>query len=186
MKIYEVMKIKLRRHFKFILLFLLLVTVTFGVLKQIEVNRLNETINNSQAILINGFHMKPNLNYNFDLVEKSPSKENIVALARELSFNNKFFYTIITLNEEKVNNITWQMFKKNRLDNECVNYILSLSMKESLTKEDKEDLSEIKKVYNNFLNSIENDTTLYTTKNITSLTSAYIEFITKIGNIIEK
>jgi len=69
-----------------LLVILLFLTAAFGVNRQLKINSLNKTIDSTGAILINDYYNKTNLNYNFDLVEKEPTKDNIVALAKELSY----------------------------------------------------------------------------------------------------
>jgi hypothetical protein len=162
-------------------LVLTLILVTgLAINKQIKLKNLSQNLQKAEAALINGFYMKSTLDYNFTLVEKEPTKENITALARELSFTQSFFNSIMMMNKEKLDNNTWQKLQDTMPTNGCVNYILSLSSRESIEQEDKERLNKIKKNYELFYNSVGNDTSLGSVDNINSLALSYMEFIKQI------
>lgn len=180
-------RLNMKKYITFILIIALVVVGGFSIAGQIKINSLRQTIQNAEGALLNGFYLKPSLDYNFNLAEKEPSKENIEALARELSFTQSLFNSIIMMNKEKINNITWQRFQNISGANKCVNYILGLSTKNSIGQTDKENLIKIREIYDVFYKNIGNDTSLIGTSidNISSLANSYIDFITQIENIMD-
>jgi hypothetical protein len=167
-----------------ILIAALILAIGFSAIKQIQISNLNKSIKNTGGILINSFYNKTNLEYNISQVQNNPSKDNIDALARELSFIQQYFNAIFTLNESKINIETLQEFKNNRMSYSCVNYIFSLANKKTLERKDKENLNRIGDVYKNFYKNISNDCGLTTgVNNINSLASSYMDFIREIGNV---
>ena len=171
----------MKKHKNIVLLIALVIAIGLSLIKQIEINNLNRTIKETESIIINEFYTSPNLNYNFDLVEKDSSRENIEALAKELMATEQLFNSIITLNKGNIDKSTWQGFIKDRVDNTSVNYILSLSGKSSLDEKDTDNLNKIRNIYNEFYANVANDTSIQGVNNINSLTSSYIQFISKIS-----
>ena len=55
--------------------------------------------------------------------------------------------------------------------------------KSQISEKDKENLSKMKEVFNNFYASMRNDTTLFGVSNINSLTGSYIDFIKQIEEL---
>ncbi len=162
----------------------LMVVSIFGAVKQKQIDNLNKIVKSAEGVLINGFYTKPSLNYNFSLVEEKPSKENIEALAKELNFTQQLFNSIIIMNEKNINDETRKIFYRSGTPNKCVNYILSLSGKDSLTQKEQENLKQIRESYNTFYKNISNDTSINGINNLDSLALSYVEFVTQIENNI--
>ncbi len=171
---------EMKKYVTPVLLLALILVTGLAINNQIKLKNLSENIQNAEGALINGFYMKSTLDYNFTLVEKEPTKESITALARELSFTQSFFNSIMLMNKEKFDNSTWQKVHDTMVAYVCVNYILSLSSKESIEQADKERLNKIKKSYELFYKNVGNDTSLVSVNNINSLALSYIEFIKQI------
>ena len=167
----------MKKYLTPVLVLALILVTGLAINKQIKLKNLSQNIQKAEVTLINGFYMKSNLDYNFTLVEKEPTKENIAALARELSFTQSFFNSIMLMNKEKFDNSTWQKLHDTMGTTGCVNYILSLSSKESIEQADKERLNKIKKNYELFYQNVGNDTSLVSVDNINSLALSYIELI---------
>jgi hypothetical protein len=168
---------------KFLTPVLVLVLILFtglAINKQIKIKNLSQNIQNAEGALINGFYTKPNLDYNFILVEKEPTKENITALAKELSFTQSFFNSIMLMNKEKIEYSIWQKLQDAMRANECVNYILSLSSKESIQQADMEKLNKIKENFDSFYRNVGYDTSINGVVNINSLALSYLDFIKQI------
>ena len=84
------------------------------------------------------------------------------------------------MNKDKFDDNTWKKLHNTIRTTECVNYILSLSSKESIEQSDKERLDKIKNNYELFYQNIGNDTSLGSVDNISSLALSYMEFIKQI------
>lgn len=170
----------MKKYLTPVLVLALILVIGLVINKQIKLNNLNQNIQKAEATLINGFYMKSNLDYNFTMVEKEPTKENITALARELSFTQSFFNSIMLMNKEKFDDSTWQKLHDTMGATECVNYILSLSSKESIQQADKERLNKIKKNYELFYHNVGTDTSFGSVDNVNGLALSYMEFIKQI------
>jgi len=176
----------LKKYATPILIAALIITTTFGIVKQIQVNNLNRTIKDTEGILINSFYNKTSLIYNIDQVQNNFSKDNADALARELSFIQIYFYSIFTLNEAKINFDTNLELNKNIPSNKCVNYIHKLASQPSLNQNDIENLDKLKDGYNEFCRNVTNDTGVVTgVSNINSLAKSYMDFIVQIESVLE-
>jgi hypothetical protein len=170
----------MKKYLTPVLVLALILVTGLAINKQIKLKNLSQNIQKAEGALINGFYMKSNLDYNFTLVEENPTKENITTLARELSFTQSFFNSIMLMNKEKFDNTTWQKIQDTMGTSGCVNYILSLRSKKSIEQADKERLNKIKKNYELFYNNVGNDTSLVSVDNINSLALSYIKFIKQI------
>lgn len=176
----------MKKYATHILIVALIITTTFGIVKQIQINNLNRTIKNTESILINSFYNKTSLIYNIDQVQNNFSKDNADALARELSFIQRYFYSIFTLNEAKINFDTNLELNKNIPSNKCVNYLHKLASQPFLNQKDIENLDKLKDAYNEFCRNVTNDTGLATgVSNINSLGRSYVYFIMQVESIPE-
>lgn len=171
-----------------ILIAALIITTTFGIVKQIQINNLNRTIKDTEGTLINSFYNKTSLIYTIDKLQlqNNFSKDNAEALARELSFIQKYFYSIFTLNEAKINFDTNLELDKNIPSNKCVNYLYKLASQPSLNPKDIENLDKLKDAYNEFCRNVTYDTGLTAgVSNINSLGRSYVDFIRKVERVLE-
>lgn len=173
----------MKKYLTYLIAAALVFSAGFAVKKTIEVNNLKQAIELAEGNLINSFYNKESLEYNFSLVKKEPSKENLEAMARELSFTQNYFESIILLNKQNLNNGAWQEFQKILNQNNCVNYLYSLITKSSLEQTDKDKLKKIMENYELFLHNVRNDTSIDKINNINSLTGSYVEFITALEGI---
>ena len=89
----------MKKHLTPVLVFALILVTGLAINKQIKLKNLSQNIQKAEGALILGFYMKSNLDYNFTLVEEDPTKENITTLARELSFTQSFFNSIMLMNK---------------------------------------------------------------------------------------
>lgn len=94
-----------------------------------------------------------------------------------LGVDRKFFDSILLMNKEEIEYSIWQKLQDTMRASECVNYILSLSSKESIQQADREKLNKIKDNYDIFYRNAAYDTSINGVVNINSLALSYIEFI---------